>query len=265
MSARDMIDLQIANFRGVAESIDVPVLGKAPVEVIAADDDILCLLELDTESTIGTVKDKSDHVAITRRGYIQVDAAPTSTAWTGLLFWVREHAGEHVFGNLCLKSKLVTGGAASAHLACAGLETEDVLLYVGHLSTAASISTLDDVTHLCSAHAADVLTCSIDTSNDQLWVFYHDSNGAGYDSSNLRFALVDGGANDVDLACSDKDGNAIALADVVIFCGHISTKANVATMADLTSECHCTHTAGSIQMETTDVTNDLLFVIWQDV
>jgi hypothetical protein len=269
MSARDMIDLQISTFRGQAEDIDVPILGKtagiADGTTIMQGDTVLACLELDTETTIGTIKDVSAKVDLERNGYIHVDTAPTSTAWKGLMFWIRESNPKQAFGQLCLKVKLVTGGAALASLTLTGIEVGDTILGAFHISTAASVSTVDDITHLVSIYAANTIRCTFDTSNDQIWVFYHDANGAGYDASNLRFALVDGTTVDTDIACADVNSNAIAVADAVIFCGHISTKATVATIADLTSECHATHTAGSIQMETTDTSNDLLFVIWQDV
>lgn len=266
MAARDLIDLQISTLRGVAENIDVPVLGKNPTEVIKSTDSLLALLEFNVEGTIATCKDVSDRALISRTGYVQVNVAPTSPAWRGLLFWVRENGGLQKFDRLDLKVALVTGGAAAAHLALTGLAIDDKLIAVFHISTAAEISTIDDITHLCEVHAAAVITCSIDTANDQLWVFYHNADGAtAVELSNLRFALVDGAAVDTDIVTADKAGNAIAVADSVIFCGHITTKAAVTTIADLTSECHATHLAGSIQMETTDTTNDQLFIIWQDV
>lgn len=267
MAARDLIDLQINVFRGQAEDIDIPILGKNPVGAIKTTDEVIACLEFDTEGTIGTIKDVSAKVDCERNGYIHMDTAPTSTAWSGLLFWNRVGGhGENVIDNLCLKVKLVTGGSAAAHLTLTGLATADKLLGVIHISTAASVTTIADITHLCEAHAADVITCSIDTTSDQLLVFYQDVDGAaGIDIPNLRFALVDGGANDVDLTCADVSGNAVAVADGILWGGHITTKAAVATIADLTSECHATHTAGSIQMETTDTSNDLLWIIWNDV
>jgi hypothetical protein len=254
-------------FRGQAEDIDIPILAKNPTRPILTTDEILCCLEFDTESTIGTCKDVSALVDCERNGFIHMDTAPTSAAWRGMLFWAAtDGLGLNQIDNLCLKVKLVTGGDAAAELTCSGIETADKLLGVFHISTAAQISTIDDITHLCSIPAAGKIACTFATTSDHLLVFYHDVNGsAGIDVPNLRFALIDGTTVDTDIACADVNSNAIAVADSVLWCGHITTKATVASIADLTSECHATHTAGSVQMETTDTSNDLLWVIWNDV
>jgi hypothetical protein len=265
MGARTKIDLQIAEFRGVGQNVEAALLGRNPTRPIHVEDEILFCAELDTESSIATCKDVTAGMHCARNGYVHNNNAPTSTAWKGLIFFARQDGGEKVFDALCLKAALVTGGAGAAQLTCTGIETEDTLLGVFEFTTAASVASMKDITHLCSIPAAAKVACSAATTNNHLLVFWHDANGVGYDYSNLRFALVDGTTADTDIACADANSNAIAVADVVIFCLHITTKASVATLADLTSECHATHTAGSIQMETTDTSNDQLLLIWQDV
>ncbi len=255
------VDLQISTFRGVAEDIDIPVLGKNPVEVIKAGDTILSCLEFDTEGTIATMADVTANVSISRNGYITNDTAPTSDIWRGLLFWHRgnDSGAGAAIGPLALKCVLVTGGAADADLTATGLEVGDTLISVFHLSTAASISTIDDVTHTCSIGGAAVLNCTLTTTSDQLWVFYHDANGTAYNNPSLQFNVADG-----DTATTDITVTGAVAADVVVFTGHFTTKAAVASLADLTSEGSFTD-ADDYQNDSTDTTNDQLLIIWLDV
>ncbi len=255
------VDLQISPFRGVAEDIDIPVLGKNPVEVIKAGDTILACLEFDTESAIETMADVTANVSISRNGYITNDTAPTSDIWQGLLFWHRgnDSGAGAAIGPLALKGVLVDGGAAAADLTATGLEVGDTLITVLHLTTKAEISSMVDVTHLCTIGGAAILNCSIATTSDQLWVFYHDANGTAYNNPSLQFAVADGAAATTDITVT----GAVA-ADVVVFTAHFSTKASVATLADLTSEGSFTD-ANDYQNDSTDTTNDQLLIIWLDV
>lgn len=72
----------------------------------------------------------------------------------------------------------------------------------------------------------------------------------------LTFNLLDGAAADTNIAVTD-----IATDDTVVFCIHISTKAAIATMADITSEVVIL-SAGNIQLTTTSTTSDQLLLIW---
>jgi hypothetical protein len=264
--SRKLADLQVSLIRGKGINVDVPLLGKSPVEVVKANDTLIGCIEFDTETTIATTKEVGSHILFSRQGYVYMDAAPTSALWRGLVLWYRGDGGQNATGYLALKVMHVTGGAANADLTATGLAVEDKILSVIMQVTAASISTLEDVTHQCTHVTADILNCTANTTSNGLVVFYHDASAAGYEVSNIRMALLAGTTADTDIACVDaKTSAAIAVADAIIYCGHISTVANTATWADLTSECHCTHTAGSIQMETTDTSNDGLLVIWQDV
>ena len=77
----------------------------------------------------------------------------------------------------------------------------------------------------------------------------------------LRIGLADGDSAETDMAVTATDGSTIGLSDTIIAVFHISTKASIATLADITSEASIV-TAGSIQLSTTDTSNDQLLVFW---
>lgn len=255
------IDLQISTFRGVAEDIDIPLLSKNPVDIIKGGDVILSALEFDTEDTIATLADVTANFSIARNGYITNDSSPTSDVYQGLLFWHRSNdsGAEAAINPLALKSILVAGGNAAADLTATGLDVGDTLITVLHLTTAAQISSMVDVTHLCSVGGSAVLNCSIATNSDHLWVFYHDANGTAYVNPSIKVSILDGTTATTDITVT----GAVA-ADVVVFVGHITTKAAVASIADLTSEGSFTDD-DDFQMGSTDTSNDQLFLIWLDV
>lgn len=68
---------------------------------------------------------------------------------------------------------LVAGGAAGDHT-LTGISIGDRIVWVGHLSTAAAIATLADITAEFSVTAADTINnaAGTDTTNDQLMVIY---------------------------------------------------------------------------------------------
>jgi len=75
----------------------------------------------------------------------------------------------------------------------------------------------------------------------------------------LRVTLVAGGA------AGDHTVTGIALGDDIVFVGHLSTAAAIATLADLTSEFSITAADTINNTDGTDTTNDQLMVIWQDL
>ena len=259
---RKYLDLQISTFRGVAEDIDMAVIGKNPTEVIKAGDEIFCALEFDTESTIATCADVTANVSISRNGYITNDTAPTSDIWKGLLFWHRANGSDagYQIGPIALKCALVTGGGADTDLTATGFELADTIIAAFHLTTAAEISTIDDITHNVSAGSATgKIQCDFATTSDQIWLFYHDADGTAYNYPSIQFALLDGTTATTNITVTGA-----TTSDVVVFVGHITTKAAVASLADLTTEGSFT-SADNFQMSTTDTSNDQLFVIWLDV
>jgi len=75
--------------------------------------------------------------------------------------------------------------------------------------------------------------------------------------NSLNVTLVAGGA------AGNHTVTGIVAADEIVFVGHISTAASIATLADLTAE--FTAGAGVINNTSgTDTTNDQLLVIWVD-
>lgn len=55
----------------------------------------------------------------------------------------------------------------------------------------------------------------------------------------------------------------IATSDKIVWCGHLSTAAAIATLADITSEVSVT-SAGNIQLSSTDTSSDALLLFWID-
>ncbi len=74
---------------------------------------------------------------------------------------------------------------------------------------------------------------------------------------NLKVDLVDGTTADTNIAITG-----ITTDDELIFVGHFSTKASVATLVDDTANCSIT-SDGNIQSGT-DTSSDLLQVFWVD-
>ena len=79
-----------------------------------------------------------------------------------------------------MNSALIAGGAAGDH-AVAGILTTDRLVKVYHLSTAAAIATMADLTSEFSVSAAGTINNGggTDTTNDLLLVFYERYGGSG--------------------------------------------------------------------------------------
>ncbi len=81
---------------------------------------------------------------------------------------------------------------------------------------------------------------------------------------NLKIGLADGDSAETDMTVTCPDGTSITAKDKILFVGHISTKASIATFADITSEASVV-TEGSIQLSTTDTSNDQLIVFFNHV
>jgi hypothetical protein len=255
MGARNFIDLQISLFRGVDEDKDIPVQAKDPVGVIMPGDEILGCLEFDTEGTIATMADVTANVSVARAGYITNDTAPTSDIWQGMLFWFRNNGGDHVLDMPCYKQMLVTGGSAAAALTATGLAVADHIIAVFELTTAAEISSMRDVTHLCTHATADVLNCSEATTSDHLWVWYHDSSATGIDNINLQFLVCDGAAADLTAT------GLVTAEDTIVLGTHITTKAAVASLSNTVTYSHDTDDEIIVSADTS---NDQHLILWHD-
>jgi hypothetical protein len=256
MTARHQIDLQISLFRGVAEDIDIPLLAKDPVGLIMPGDEILGCLEFDTEGTIATMADVTANVSISRAGYITNDTAPTSDIWRGMLFWYRNQGnGAHVLSNPCLKQMLVTGGGAAADLTATGLAVPDHIIAVFHLTTAAEISSIEDVTHLCTHTTDAILNCSIATTSDHLWVWYHDASDTAIPNPNYQFLVCDGAAADLTAT------GLVTAEDTIVTGTHITTKAAVASLSNTVTYSHDTDDEIIVSADTS---NDQHLIIWHN-
>lgn len=76
---------------------------------------------------------------------------------------------------------------------------------------------------------------------------------------NLKIDLLAGANADTNIAVVG-----IEVGDLIIWCGHITTAAAIATMADITSEV-VVLTDGNIQLTTTATGSDQLFLFWSDL
>ena len=75
-----------------------------------------------------------------------------------------------------LRVNLLVGANAATNIAVAGIATDDEIIFCGHLTTAASIATLADLTSTMSISAAGQVQSSTATNNDQLWLFWIDTS-----------------------------------------------------------------------------------------
>lgn len=73
------------------------------------------------------------------------------------------------------RQKLINGGNDGNHTV-AGISVGDELTFVGHISTAAAIDTIADLTSEFTITAANTINNAdgTTTTNDQLWVFWND-------------------------------------------------------------------------------------------
>ena len=256
----DKWNLQISLFRGIAEDIDIPVLAKGANGivngVIHPGDEIVSAMEWDTESTIATMADVTDKISIARAGYITNSTAPTSDIWQGMLVWNKKNAndGDLVLDVLRPKWMLVTGGNAAADLTATGLAVTDDIFAVIHLTTAAEISSMADITHLCTHATADILNCSIATNNDHLWVFYNDRSATGIDNLDLKWTICDGHATEITVTGITTD-------DTLLMGTHITTKAAVASLSQTITYAITDDDDVSVSASTA---NDQHIIMWHD-
>lgn len=231
MSAHDKWCPQVSLFRGVAEDIDMPVLSKNAQGfangLIHPGDELISVLEWDTESAIETLADVTANCSIPRAGYITNDSAPTSDIWQGMAVWNKRNSSD---GDLVLDvwhptCMLVAGGGAAADLTATGLAITDDIFAVFHVTTATAAESFADVTHLCTHTAANVLNCSIATTGDHLWVFYNNRSATGIDNLNLVLTVCDGHATEITVTGITTD-------DTLLWGVHITDKAGIDSLSE---------------------------------
>jgi hypothetical protein len=74
----------------------------------------------------------------------------------------------------CIKMNVLAGTTANTNIAVAGIATEDIIVGCLHFTTAASISTVADVTSTVSITSAGNIQTSDDYSSDALVLFWID-------------------------------------------------------------------------------------------
>ena len=103
----------------------------------------------------------------TRVGHI--NASGLSTANRGITDSVVQGAG---LATGVVKVSLINGGSAGNHTVT-GIVAGDEIVFVAHVSTAASVATIADLTSEFTAGAGVINNAAgTDTTSDQLWVFW---------------------------------------------------------------------------------------------
>ena len=158
------------------------------------------------------------------------------------------------------KFELVDGTTATTDIAVADITTSDELVFVGHFSTKASIASLIDDTANCSVTTDGNIQSATDTSSDLLMTVWNDiTSGSSVRSATcLRFEILAGTTASTNIAVTGA-----TTSDEVLFAGHFSTAASIASVVDDTANCSFT-TDGNLQ-SVTDTSSDMLFVIWNDL
>ena len=223
------------------------------------DDTLLLVLHMTVKGTIETLADITSDVTITADDTITYGSDYSSDQC--LIIW---HDASVAQGETlreksapCLKIGLADGAAATTST-LTGINTEDDIISVIHITTKADIASMADVTSHITISDADEITSDADYSNDQLLVFWMDNGGydnQAYSNVCYKFDLVAGHAT-----ASTVTG--ITADDQIIFVGHFSTAASVATLADYTSG--ATAGAGSVAWAATTA-DDHMLIVWNDV
>jgi len=160
----------------------------------------------------------------------------------------------------CFKFELVDGTTATTNIAVANILTTDELVFVGHFSTKAAIASLDDDSANCTITSDGNIQSATDTSSDLLMVIWNDlTDGPDTRSAScLKFNILAGTTASTNIAVTGA-----LTTDDILFVGHFSTAAAIATVVDDTANCSFT-TDGNLQ-SATDTSTDMLFLIWDDL
>lgn len=158
------------------------------------------------------------------------------------------------------KFELVDGDSASTNIAVANILTSDEIVFVGHFSTKADIASLVDDSANCSITSDGNIQSATDTSSDLLMTVWNDltSGPSTRSATALRFEVLTGTTASNDIAVADAETE-----DEILFVGHFSTLASILTVVDDTANCSFT-SSGNFQSSTI-TSNDMLFVIWNDL
>lgn len=158
------------------------------------------------------------------------------------------------------KFELVDGDTASTNIPVANITTSDELVFIGHFSTKANIASLVDDTANCSITSAGNIQSGTDTSSDLLMAVWNDvTDGENTRSAmNLRFSILTGTTAATNITVAGA-----TTGDEILFVGHFETLASIATVIDDTANCSFP-TDGNFQ-SATNTSNDMLFVIWNDL
>ena len=228
---------------------------------IATDDTILFCGHF-TPGATSTFADVTTHITISDADEVTFDADYSSdnmvVVWTDNNCAAGATAADaatlyQAQSNPCIRFSLLAGSATTATIT--GITTSDIIIGVLHFSTAADITALGTLTDI-TITAADTITCGTDCSSDTIIVIWLDvDSGAtpvAYSSMALNVSLVDGHATTMAVT-------GMLATDVVLFAGHITTKADITTIVDYTTG--CTPGAGTLAYTATTV-DDQIWLWW---
>ncbi|MDD1749231.1 MAG: hypothetical protein LUO89_05080 [Methanothrix sp.] len=222
---------------------------------IGTDDTILFAGHF-TPGATSTFADVTTHMTISAADEITVDADYSSDFLAVVWSDGSPSAGANQpQSNLCLRFSLIAGSDTTATIT--GITTSDVIVGVFHWSTAADITafgTLSDVT----ITAANTVTFATGTAADSVLIIWQDMDSGAtpqaYSSMCLHIDLVDGHATEMAVT-------GMVATDVILFAGHLSTKANITTIADYTTG--VTAAAGKVTYAATTA-DDQIWLWWLD-
>ena len=136
---------------------------------ITTSDTILSALLWSTKAAVAAVDDITSTMTIT-----DADEVTVSADYSSDLMMVIWHDADGVgYSSTALRIDLVDGHATEKALT--GMVASDVILFAGHFTLKADITTLVDGTTNCTA-AAGKVEYGATTADDQMWIFWLDSS-----------------------------------------------------------------------------------------
>jgi len=237
--------LKWAQTDGKAASTNMAISG------IATDDTLLMVMAL-TDTTAAWADDLAQ-CSITSSGNIQ---STTDNSSKTLLVLYHDADGQG-YGSTKLGFGIAMGAAATQHIFLDDITTSDALIAVQELAVTSGLPT--DRTAEASIYDNGTIHCSTtSTANDYLLCLWQDKTmkDPPYDGSPIRFAQVAGTTATTDITVPD-----ITAEDSILWCYEQAQTSAIPT--DRTAETSITADR-TIQLATTDTSNDTLEIGWWD-
>lgn len=223
---------------------------------IATEDEIISVIHW-TPGTTCTIADVTSHVTISAANTILPDADYSSDNL--IVFWTDKSFGTgYTWDKMQLRCSFVDGSNATT-ATMTGCATADTIISALHVTTKADNNSLADITANVSITAANTVTFAADYSNDLAIIWWMDADGGtGYvhDKFNIKMNFIDGHATAQTLT-------GIATEDKLIAVWNGATKANQATITDITSTTKIS-AANTVAFGSSTANNQIV-VWWVDV